>query len=173
MGSNIILIGFMGTGKSTVGKHLARILEWEFIDTDLEVEATTGMSIPEIFRRHGETRFRSEEALVVQRLLEREKTVIATGGGTILNRENRMILDRMGWVISLYAPIATVLERVGSKNDRPLLKKSMEEIKLLWQSRQPQYNQADYVVDTTDKGIEEVGEEILEWVRRQSHAELV
>ena len=161
---NIILTGFMGTGKSTVGRRLARTLGWDFIDTDSEIERITGMSVAEIFRRHGETRFRSEENLMVKRLMTRENCVIATGGGTVLKPENQAILSGIGVVISLYAPVETILDRVGQRTDRPLLKTGREEIEVLWQARQVSYARAEYTVDTTDKSVEEVEGEILTYL---------
>lgn len=161
---NIILTGFMGTGKSTVGRRLARTLGWDFIDTDSEIERITGMSVAEIFRRHGETRFRSEENLLVKRLMTRENCVIATGGGTVLNPENQEILSGIGVVISLYAPVEIILDRVGQRTDRPLLKTGREEIEVLWQARQVSYARAEYTVDTTDKSVEEVEGEILTYL---------
>ena len=159
--TTIVLIGFMGTGKSTVGKRLAKVLGWEFIDTDREIEEVTGLSVAEIFKRFGETRFRSEEQLVVKRLSGREYCVIATGGGTMLNPENWKLLSENGLIIALYAPLDTILARVGHRNDRPLLKGSREELERLWACRQVVYAQADITLDTTNKGIDEVVNEIL------------
>lgn len=159
---NIILIGFMGTGKSTVGKRLARSLAWNFIDTDVEIESISGLTVAEIFRRHGETRFRSEENLLIKRLSTLENCVIATGGGTVLNPENWELLAGSGIIVGLYANVDTILERVGHRTDRPLLRTSREEIEALWQKRQVVYNRADLTVDTMEKDIEEVEKEILE-----------
>lgn len=158
---NIVLIGFMGSGKSTVGKRLAKALDWEFIDTDAEVERVTGVKVPDIFRRHGEMRFRSEESLVVKRLSGRRKLIIATGGGTVVNPDNWQALAQSALIIGLYAPVETILARIGHRHDRPLLKGSLAEIEELWQSRQKTYAKADLTVDTTEMGIEEVVEYIL------------
>lgn len=159
---NIVLIGFMGTGKSTVGKRLAKILDWEFIDTDAAIEELTGCSVTDLFRLHGETRFRSEEALLVKRLSEQKGCIIATGGGTVLNPENWELLAEHGILVQLYATVETILERVGARpNTRPLLKGSREMIEALWEARQETYAKAHMVVDTTEKDIEEVAGEIL------------
>jgi shikimate kinase len=157
---NIILIGFMGAGKSTVGKRLAAVLNWKFIDTDLVIEEVAGMSISNIFRRYGESRFRSEESLIIKKVCSSQSCVISTGGGTVMNPENFDVLKRSGFVIYLYVSLEDVLQRVGS-SDRPLLKRSPEEVLLLWQSRQETYAQAHCTVDTTNKGVEEVVNEIL------------
>ncbi len=158
---NIVLVGFMGTGKSTVGRRLAKLLGREFIDTDLEIERLTEMTVSEIFRRHGETRFRSEERLLVKRLAEHKGYVIATGGGTVLNPENWRDLAQSGVIIGLYAPLDEIYKRIGYRNDRPLLRGDRQVVEELWAKRQPIYNQADWTIDTTHKGIEQVVEEIF------------
>ena len=158
---NIVLIGFMGTGKSTVGKRLAQSLAWDFVDTDCEIGEVTSMSVTDIFRRHGETRFRSEERIVVARLSQQEQIVIATGGGTVLNPHNWDVLAKNGIIICLHASLDVILSRIGHKNDRPLLKGPKEEIEKLWSERQVSYARADFTVDTSQKNIDEVVSEIL------------
>lgn len=158
---NIVLLGFMGTGKSTVGKILAQSLAWDFVDTDCEIGEVTNLSVTEIFRRHGETRFRSEESIVVARLSQQEQIVIATGGGTVLNPLNWQALAQKGIMICLHASIEAIISRIGHKNDRPLLKGSREAIEKLWTERQACYAQADFTIDTTEKTIDEVVNEIL------------
>jgi len=158
---NIVLIGFMGTGKSSVGKRLALSLTWEFVDTDWVIGEVTNLSVTEIFRRHGETRFRSEERIVVARLSQKEQIVIATGGGTVVDPRNLEALARNGIIVGLHATVDTILSRVGQKNERPLLKGTKEAIEKLWSERQACYAQADFTVDTSRKNIEEVVSEIL------------
>lgn len=159
---SIILIGFFGTGKSTIGRRLAQELNWEFVDTDRAIEELTGLSVAEIFRVHGETRFHSEEALLVKRLSEKRDCVIATGGGTVLNPDNWELLARRGWMISLYAPVETILERVKArKSSRPLLKGGKENIEELWLARQKVFAGADLTIDTTGKDVEQIAGEIL------------
>ncbi len=169
---NIVLIGFMGTGKSTVGKRLAQSLAWDFVDTDCEIGEVTSLSVSEIFRRHGETRFRSEESIVVARLSQQERLVIATGGGTVLNPLNWNALAQKGIVIALHASLETILDRIGHKNDRPLLKGPREEIEKLWSKRQECYAQANFIVDTSKKNVDEVVREILTWLERRMEDEL-
>ncbi|MGI6118962.1 MAG: shikimate kinase [Desulfosporosinus sp.] len=168
---NIVLIGFMGTGKSTVGKRLAQSLAWDFYDTDYLIAEITNLSVSEIFKRHGETRFRSEESIVVTRLSQQERIVIATGGGTVLNPQNREALARNGIVICLHASLDAILSRIGHKNDRPLLRGPKEEIEKLWLERQKYYSQADFTVDTSEKSIDEVVNEILAWLERMDISE--
>ena len=168
---NIVLVGFMGTGKSTVGKRLAQSLEWDFVDTDCVIGEVTSLSVTEIFRRHGETRFRSEERIVVARLSQQDQIVIATGGGTVVDPLNLKALAQNGIVIGLHASMEAILRRIGHKNDRPLLKDSKEAIEKLWSERQECYAQSDFMVDTSQKTIDEVVREILEWLGRREHNE--
>lgn len=168
---NIVLIGFMGTGKSTVGKSLAQSLAWDFVDTDCEIGEVTNMSVTDIFRRYGETRFRSEERIVVERLSQQEQIVIATGGGTVLNPQNWNVLAQTGIIIGLYASLDVIFSRIGHKNDRPLLRGPREAIEKLWSERQACYAQADFTVDTSQKTIEEVVSEILERLGRLDNCE--
>ncbi|HZK53211.1 MAG TPA: shikimate kinase [Desulfosporosinus sp.] len=168
---NIVLIGFMGTGKSSVGKRLAQSLAWDFVDTDLVIGEVTNLSVTEIFRRHGETRFRSEEKIVVARLSQKEQIVIATGGGTVVDPANLQALARNGFIVGLHATVDTILSRVGQKNERPLLKGTKEAIEKLWLKRQECYAQADFTVDTTQKDINEVVNEILARLGRMTDDE--
>ncbi len=168
---NIVLIGFMGTGKSTVGRRLAQSLAWNFFDTDYVIEDVTNLSVTEIFRRHGETRFRSEERIVVKRLSQQERIVIATGGGTVLNPLNWEALAKNGIMIGLHASIEAILSRIGHKHNRPLLKGPREEIEKLWSERQKYYAKADFTVDTSQKNIDEVVNEILAWLGRMDNCE--
>ena len=110
MEKNIVLIGFMGTGKTAVGTRLARRLGREFVDTDNEIEQITGMTIRDIFYKEGEIRFRSEEALIVKRLAERTGLVIATGGG-VINPDNLHLLKQNGILICLEADPEDILKR--------------------------------------------------------------
>ncbi|CAA7601601.1 shikimate kinase/shikimate dehydrogenase [Acididesulfobacillus acetoxydans] len=158
---NIALIGFMATGKSSVGRRLALALNWEFIDTDEEIEKVSGLSVAEMFQRHGETRFRSEENLVLRRLGRMRHYVIATGGGMVVNEENRGLLAERALIISLYAPLDKILERVGDRAQRPLLRGPREKIEALWQARQSVYGQADLIVDTSELDVDGVVREIL------------
>jgi shikimate kinase len=168
---NIVLVGFMGTGKSTVGKRLAQSLEWDFVDTDYVIGEVTSLSVTEIFRRHGETRFRSEERIVVARLSQQDQIVIATGGGTVVDPLNLEALAQNGIVIGLHASMEAILRRIGHKNDRPLLKGTKEAIEKLWFERQECYAQADFTVDTSQKTIDEVVSEILARLGRMTDNE--
>ncbi len=165
MVDNIILTGFMAAGKSSVGRILAQELEWEFIDTDQGIEQFTGLTIPEIFCRYGEKRFRVEEKLFVNKIADITKTVIATGGGTILDQENWQGLQKLGITIHLFVPLEVALQRVNRREDRPLLDKSIVEIEQMWEERLTIYNQAEITIDTTDQDIDTIAAEILKQVK--------
>jgi shikimate kinase len=159
---NIILCGFMATGKSTVGKKLAALMNYQFMDLDAVIEEEEGISIPEIFTSRGEPAFRALESRMVERVSAMNGRVIATGGGTIVNPQNLEKLKSCGVVITLTADIATILQRVGSGDDRPMLKGDrVERIRTLLEQRAYAYSQADIVLDTTSLSIEEVAQTIL------------
>ncbi|MGI6588984.1 MAG: shikimate kinase [Peptococcia bacterium] len=161
--ANIILIGFMGTGKTAVGKRLATILKKDFYDTDHEIENVTGMSISQLFSKHGEVRFRSEENLALQRLLQRENCIIATGGGIVLNQDNIDFLAEKGVIICLLARPEIIYERVKRRNNRPLLKKDnlYETIIKLMKEREKLYKCADFYIDTSDLEFSEIIDKII------------
>ncbi|NLL52233.1 MAG: shikimate kinase [Peptococcaceae bacterium] len=148
---NIILIGFMAAGKSSIGQLLAQELNWDFLDTDTEIANLTGLSIPEIFRKYGEARFRQEEGLLIKRLVNINHTVIATGGGLVLNPDNWAALQRLGVLVHLYVPLELALQRVKKRSERPLLARSQEELSKLWLERQDIYNKACVTFDTSGK----------------------
>jgi len=163
--TNIILIGFMAAGKSSVGKFLAQSLDWDFIDTDWEIEKITGLTIPEIFENLGEEAFRCEERRFIQRLSAAKNTVIATGGGMVLSPENWAALQAIGVLIHLHVPLNVALQRAKISQERPLLKGPSEEIRQLWLKRQEIYRQAAITIDTSQKNVEEIVREILDWLK--------
>jgi shikimate kinase len=159
MGKNIVLIGFMGTGKSSVGTRLGQKLHREFLDMDREIEHLLGMPVERIFRVYGEMRFRSEERLLAEKLGKRRNLVIATGGGVVLDPENIQALKQNGLVVCLQAKPEDILERVNrKKGTRPLLKKgsSIEDIKEMLKQREAFYSTADLTIDTSGKELEEI-----------------
>ena len=167
---NIFLCGFMATGKSSVGRSLAALVGYEFVDMDTLIEAETGMSIPEIFSSRGEAAFRELESRMVDRVTLRTGCVVATGGGTVANRANLQKLKSAGILVTLTASIETILERVGEAADRPMLhrQEKSERIRALLKERAPFYAEADLTVDTTSRAAEEVAREIAALLQDRS-----
>ncbi len=168
---NIVLMGMMGTGKTTVGKRLAQRLGREFFDSDQEIESAVGMKIPEIFARYREIRFRSEEKLVVHKLAALSGIVLATGGGAALDPDNMAALRRSGVLITLRAAPEVILERVSRKGDRPLLRKAnpLAEIQILLEQREFAYRQGDIEVDTSELTPDEVADLIIERLKEKGY----
>lgn len=160
---NIVLTGFMGTGKSSVGKMLARKMRYGYCDLDGVIVDQAGMSINEIFARYGETHFRDLEAKAVNQVSATENLVIATGGGAVIREDNRERLRSTGIIVNLEASVEEITARLSSDTDRPLLKdeKSMGKIAALLKEREPYYAEADIRIDTTGKKVEDVVREIL------------
>ncbi|HEY5593969.1 MAG TPA: 3-dehydroquinate synthase [Nitrospiria bacterium] len=154
---NIVLIGFMGTGKSEVGKRLAGELGWPFEDTDLRIEEREGRTIPEIFKAFGEARFRRRERAVVAELAKRESFVIATGGGAIMDPVNLRNLRRNGILIGLSASSDAIMARTAG-SDRPLLQEGdrLQKIQELLESRRPYYLLSDHGINTTHRDPQQI-----------------
>jgi len=162
---NIFLVGLMGAGKTTIGRQLAQALGKEFIDSDHEIEARTGVNIPLIFELEGEGGFREREAAMLDELTGRENVVLATGGGAVLREENRYRLKQRGTVVYLQADVEQLLERTRKDKNRPLLQTDDPESRLtrLLQEREPLYLElADLVVNTGQGNIRSVVDTILE-----------
>ncbi|HZK39943.1 MAG TPA: shikimate kinase [Atribacterota bacterium] len=168
MKSNIIITGFMGTGKSAVAKELARKLKMEFIDMDRIIEERRGMSIADVFAGHGEKYFREQENKLVKELSKKENTVIATGGGTLLSSDNARMLGQRGQIICLYADSQTIYNRVNKKNNRPLLKREnvLSEINRLLEERKEAYNNFTIKIDTTNLNVQEVADKTITLLKR-------
>ncbi|QQR79306.1 MAG: shikimate kinase [Deltaproteobacteria bacterium] len=171
----IILTGFMGTGKTAVGEQLSQKLGCPFLDTDVMVEKATGKTIPEIFEKQGEPAFRELEKKMLKKALENEMIVISTGGGAVMDSDNRTLMKEKGFIIALSASPEVILERVSQVDNRPMLKmadkegkkdqqEKLEKIKNLLSKRSPFYREANKIVDTTSKKIEETVAEILKIV---------
>jgi len=172
--ANIILVGFMGTGKTAVGRKLSHILGYPLIDTDDLIEEEIGVSIPEIFNRFGEPFFREVESRVVERVSKLDAHVISTGGGVVLREENLKNLRRNGIIFCLNATPEEIWRRVSSENHRPLLNvpDPMGRIRELLARRAPFYAKADFQVETTGRSIEEITEEILKIFRSEVRREI-
>ena len=154
---SIVLVGMMGAGKSSVGRRLAARLGIGFVDADAEIESAAGMTIPEIFAKHGESYFRSGEARVIARLLDDGPQVLATGGGAIMDQKTRDLIHIKGVTVWLKANLDVLLKRTKRRNDRPLA----EKIKDLLPLREPVYAQSDIVVQSRDEPHETIVEEII------------
>ena len=167
-GKNIVLTGFMGTGKSSVGRRLARRLGLKFVDTDDLITDQAGISIRAIFEQYGEQNFREVERQVVGRISGDTGLVIATGGGVVLNRENMEDLRRNGVIICLTASPEKIMERTGGKNNRPLLNTEEREKKVreMLEYRRPFYADADLSIDTTSMDQHAVTEIILNYIKQ-------
>lgn len=160
---NIILVGFMGTGKTAVGKELAKKLKMKFIDIDDIIEKREGMGISDIFEQKGEPYFRDVEKKVAREVSKQSNLVIAAGGGVVINEENVKNLKSNGIMICLNASPDKILERTKRHTHRPLLNVP-EPSKRVWEllaKRAQYYARADYQIDTTNLTIDEVVQKIL------------
>tara|TARA_B100001996_G_scaffold191401_1_gene146448 strand:- start:904 stop:1413 length:510 start_codon:yes stop_codon:yes gene_type:complete len=165
---NIFIVGPMGSGKSTVGKIIANELFLSFLDTDDEIEKSTGVTIDWIFDLEGEEGFRKRESSILKDLAEKNSIVLSTGGGIILCDKNRDLLSARGTVFYLDTPIDIQLERTSKDQDRPLLKDGDPKQILtdLHEKREDLYHSvADYVVETSNKSSQEVANEIIKLVK--------
>ncbi|MFH0838563.1 MAG: shikimate kinase [Candidatus Omnitrophota bacterium] len=161
---NVVLFGFMGTGKSVVGREVAGRLKYQFVDTDELIEKSEDTTINAIFKRFGESYFREREKEAVNKLKDIENIVIATGGGAVLFQENIDNLKKKGVLIYLTATPHVIYKRLQQMNDRPLLNvdNPEEKINMLLKFREPFYKKVTYTIDTSDLQIEEVVEKVLE-----------
>ena len=163
---NLFLIGPMGSGKSAVGRALARELHKQFFDSDDVIEERTGVDIPFIFEKEGEAGFRLREARVIEELSAIEGIVLATGGGAIMNAESRRYLGARGFVIYLETSVQQQLRRTSRGRERPLLANAedrREVLEALMVDRDPMYREiADLVVSTDGRKVQAVSREILD-----------
>ncbi|SPL68836.1 shikimate kinase AroK [Acinetobacter stercoris] len=164
---NIYLVGPMGAGKTTVGRHLAELLGREFLDSDHEIERKTGASIPWIFEKEGEQGFRSRETIVIDDLTSRKQLVVATGGGAVTQSKNREFLKNRGIVIYLYTPVEIQLQRTYRDKNRPLLQVENPEQKLqdLLKIRDPLYRDvAHYIIETNQGAARDLAQRIFQLI---------
>ena len=163
----MILVGPMGAGKSTIGRQLAGILNYDFYDSDHEIEARTGADIPWIFDVEGEEGFRKREAAMIDELTQLDGIVLATGGGAVIREENRHNLNARGVVVYLKTSVEQQLERTARDRNRPLLQtdEPRKVLTELMRVRDPLYEEvADIVVNTGDGGVREVAQRIASLV---------
>lgn len=159
MKANIVLIGFMGSGKTTVGKELAKEVQMDLIDTDFEIEKESGITIKEIFEKHGEKHFRDLETKKTAETEKMENKVISTGGGIVLRDENVVNLRKNSFVVLLETSPEIIYERIKGKTDRPLLNvpDPLAEINKLLTNRKEKYNgAAEFIINTDSKSVYEI-----------------
>lgn len=166
---NIVLIGFMGTGKSCVGRLLAEKTNFSFIDTDIIIENDNQMSIPEMFTKFGEPYFRTKEKKAIKKAAAQCNAVISTGGGVPMDIENMKILRETGVIICLCASVDTIIQRTKNRNNRPLLAKEKDKITALLNKRRPAYNNADFIIDTDDLSPWQIVCEIMLFLKRRKN----
>jgi len=155
----VFLIGFMGAGKTTVGRHLARLMGWDFTDLDEEIVGTERRSIPRIFIQEGEAYFRRREMEILASLRGRTRLVVACGGGTYAHEDNRRLIDGMGRAVWIRLPLEVALRRCADGPGRPLLKDE-NQAEALYRRRLPSYRAAALHVDAGGLTAEEVAERI-------------
>lgn len=169
--NNIFLVGLMGSGKTTIGRSLAKKLNLRFIDADQEIEARTGASIPLIFEIEGEASFRQREAEVIRDLTDQDGIVLATGGGAVLNDISRQLLRERGTVVYLRASVTSILQRTSHDKNRPLLqtadpKSTIEELS---RQRAPLYQEVAHItVETGRPNVHSVVQNILVQLERNT-----
>lgn len=160
---NIVLTGFMGTGKTEVGKILSQKLGLSLVDADAEIERDQKTTITDIFQRLGEAAFRDIETSVIRRLSALNNIVLSTGGGVVLRKQNMELLRENGIIVCLAASPETILRRTGTSGHRPLLQTDnpLQKIRELYDFRKPYYDEADIIIETDELGPIRVAEEII------------
>lgn len=167
---NIVLIGFMGCGKSAVGRRLAAKLRYKHLDTDSEIEKITGKTVAQIFSKYGPIRFRSEENVLLKKIVGKQKMVISTGGGMVMDPENVKLLKNDGILVHLYADEEVVYKRVKGKRNRPLLNKGdlRQKIHELLSERAEAYQVAELTIDTGKHSIDEIVDQIIHYLQERT-----
>jgi shikimate kinase len=167
MFNNIILTGFMGVGKTSVGTQLAKDLGYTFVDIDKLIEAEQNLTITALFSKFGEPYFREVETSIIQQVMKGTGQVVATGGGAVIRDMNREAFKKGGHVVCLTGRPEVIYEHIKHETHRPLLHTAdpKAKIKELLDSRAPYYAQADVCIDTSDKSIEDIIKEIKEGIR--------
>ena len=150
--NNIILIGPMGSGKSSIGKKLSKMMKFDFVDTDNLIEENTGVDIPTIFEHEGETGFRERESKILQEISDYQQTVVGTGGGIIISKKNRGIIKKMGFAVYLTASIKELVYRTEHDKNRPLINSDDAENKIrnIINDRKEYYENTSNMTISTD-----------------------
>ena len=160
----IVLVGIMGAGKSTVGKILADRLGMRFIDADQEIERAAGCTITEFFEEYGEVEFRKGEERVISRILAGEPCVLATGGGAFMSEATRLLIKKIATSVWLRVSFEVLAKRLEKRFDRPLLQTAdpQQTLKALIKKRYPIYNDADFIVDAENDGVDITVSKVVE-----------
>ena len=170
--NNIFLVGLMGSGKTTIGKIIAKKLNYKFIDSDALIEEKTGVKVPLIFEYEGESGFRKRETKILSEIIKMNSIVLATGGGIILSKTNRQLLSKSSVVIYLNATIKELVKRLANDKERPLIQNVNKEKKLkeLIEHRGKLYESvADHVIETKEKRASEIAGEIILNLRKNEN----
>ena len=160
----IVLVGIMGAGKSTVGKILADRLGMRFIDADQEIERAAGCTITDFFEKYGEVEFRKGEERVISRILAGEPCVLATGGGAFMSEATRLLIKKIATSVWLRVSFEVLAKRLEKRSDRPLLQTAdpLQTLKALIKKRYPIYNDADFIVDAENDGVDITVSKVVE-----------
>lgn len=160
----IVLVGIMGAGKSTVGKILADRLGMRFFDADQEIERAAGCTITDFFEKYGEVEFRKGEERVISRILAGKPCVLATGGGAFMSEATRLLIKKMATSVWLRVSFEVLAKRLEKRSDRPLLQTADPErtLKALIKKRYPIYNDADFIVDAENDGVDITVSKVIE-----------
>ena len=174
-GANVVITGFMGTGKSKVGLEVARRLGLEFVDMDALIEQRVGMTIPEIFAQRGEELFRQQERQLCQELATKRGLVIATGGGALIPEENRQALGTNGLLVCLSCDVGEILRRLAQAEDRPLLDVAdrRERIETLLAGRREAYSRIPHQIDTTALTVEEAAGRVIALLESEAVVKMI
>ncbi|MBQ2897090.1 MAG: shikimate kinase [Clostridia bacterium] len=163
---NIVFTGFMGVGKTTVGRQVAKKLGLEFYDTDSEIENFCNMTIPEIFEKFGEKKFREIETQIVEKISQKDGVVISCGGGVVKSETNMNLLKKNGKIVNLYADVDKILKNIGTDVNRPLLKgKDKQEIIDIMAEREKFYQNCDIRIDVTNLSKEDAAQAVINKVK--------
>ena len=160
----IVLVGIMGAGKSTVGKILADRLGMRFFDADQEIERAAGCTITDFFEKYGEVEFRKGEERVISRILAGEPCVLATGGGAFMSEATRLLIKKIATSVWLRVSFEVLAKRLEKRSDRPLLQTAdpQQTLKALIKKRYPIYNDADFIVDAENDGVDITVSKVIE-----------
>jgi shikimate kinase len=170
--NNIILIGPMGAGKTTIGRQLSKKLSKKFYDSDYEIEQRTGADIPLIFELEGEEGFRKRESQVISELVSMQNIVLSTGGGSVLDEDNRKSFADNGYIIYLKSTAEKLFKRTADDKRRPLLQTDdrLEKIRTILEEREPIYIAlANEIVDTQDLSIKQITQKILDLINKNEN----